>query len=427
MIRFYITKAILLLILCPVLVSAGYNDAINEVIAGNSFGFSARQMAMGGTGIMSMDGTALFYNPANLARIPRIEMNTGLSFQKYSSKSSLRLLSQSQEYPADVSKNNTRLNSMILSIPYPTWRGSLVFGLGMVRPTSFDRVSKLHSQETNATIDEEVFETGGLNEYSFGFGIDLSPRLAFGGALILYKGKHKLNLAYEYSSLSSDTSVYQLIESKYLGVGLRVGMAMQMSRNIGFGFAAELPTTLNIEQDETYIVNSTDYGGLYEYNVTKPYVFSFGAIGRFNNLTVMADAEYNDWTQLAYEDSPGIEAQYNYLFKEYYRDVMKLKFGAEYVLPGPGLSLRAGYYLDPVPMKDRYLNDFQTYDGKTHKGLTCGFGLLVDEVMTFDVAYVHGSYDEDYLYDITGDNYPDYASSEETSYNRIIVTGSYRF
>jgi hypothetical protein len=408
----HLATAFLFLISLPALVFAGYNDEINEVIAGNSFGFSAKQMAMGGAGMMSMDGTALFYNPANLARVPRIEMNVGLSFQKYNNKSVLRTFGQSREYPADDSKNNTRLNSMILTIPYPTWRGSLVFGLGMARPVSFDRASKMHYENGSSFIDEETFESGGLNNYSFGFGIDLSPRLAFGGALILYKGKHKLNLAYDYNALAADTTVYQMIDSRYLGVGLRLGMAMQMSRHFGFGITAELPATLNIKQDE--------------YNLSRPYSFSFGAIGRFNNLTLMADADYTDWTQLAYEDSKDLETKYNHLFKEYYRDVLKLKLGAEYIFPAPGLSLRAGYYYDPVPFRDRYLDALKTYDGNAQNGLSCGFGILIDEVMTFDFAFVHGSYDENYLYALDG--FPDYiAASKETNYNRIFVTGSYRF
>ena len=56
-----------------------------EVTAGNFFGIGARQMAMGGTGIASSwDGAAMWYNPAALARIHRVEFQLGLNHQKFS-------------------------------------------------------------------------------------------------------------------------------------------------------------------------------------------------------------------------------------------------------------------------------------------------------------------------------------------------------
>ena len=65
--RIFLSGAFLLF-LFPPLVLGGYFNELDEPIAGNYFGIGARQMAMGGAGIMSMDGTALYYNPANLAR-----------------------------------------------------------------------------------------------------------------------------------------------------------------------------------------------------------------------------------------------------------------------------------------------------------------------------------------------------------------------
>ncbi len=426
-----ILSSAILLFLFPSLVVGGYFNELDEAVAGNFFGIGARQMAMGGAGIMSMDGTALYYNPANLARIPRIEFNLGLSYQKYKGGSSTQSVGLSKQYNGGDTKTNTRLNSLILSIPYPTYRGSLVFALGVGHLNNFDRLSKFYYQENisgNITsLEEEAFESGGLNQYSFGFGMDLSPRISFGGSLIYHSGKHEFNLKSDLYQAGAYDPLSQLLSYKYSGIGAKLGVALQLSRHLGIGITVESPTSLNVKQDARLIENGTETYGYAEYDIKKPFAFASGLIARFDNFTGMADLNYIDWSQLEYGDNPQMEIDYNSQFKDYYREVLSLKMGAEYVFPALGLSLRGGYFNNPLPFKDIEENGIKTYDAKSRQGYSFGIGFLVDQMMTIDIAYVHGSYENDYYRNAIANFNNSVLLTENVSYDRIYLTGAYRF
>lgn len=413
----------------PELAGAGIFNYPREVIAENLYGYGARQMAMGGVGIMSMDGMALYYNPANLARIPRIELNLGLSYQKFTDEgiTSAFGLSSAPVFSAKDDKTNTRLNSAVLTVPYPTYRGSLVFGFGVARVADFDRLTTFDYQE-DYEMALEVLESGGLYEWSAGLGIDLSPRISFGGSLSFYHGRHESNSEYEvYSSGTVLRQEQEIIEDKYLGLGARVGLAMQLSRYVGLGITVESPVSFNVENNGSYSVNYADpgYYETVEYDIKRPFTFATGLITRLNNTSLFLDLKYIDWTQLSYGDNSAME-QDNDLFNRFYRETLSFRLGGEYTFPEMGLSLRAGYFNVPLP----YEND-ATYDPGRRDGFTFGLGFLVDQVLMIDVAYVSAGYTSDIILTPQGDigDYfdNDIAFSEDASLRRIYITGAYRF
>ncbi|PKK83520.1 MAG: hypothetical protein CVT49_08350 [candidate division Zixibacteria bacterium HGW-Zixibacteria-1] len=337
-------------------VAASYLNNANEVIAGNLSGIGAKEMAMGGTGMMSIDGSSLFYNPANLTRVPRLEFMLGMSYQKYKTDMETNAPSLGTSYDANDSRANTRISSAIMTIPYPTYRGSLVFAFGVGRTTDFDRISNFYFEEDNAgeitATSEKVRETGGINQWSFGFGVDLSPRVAFGGSISLYHGKHKLNLQsplYTAGSLVSDYE--QFLEYRYLGYGAKIGLGMQLSPRIGIGMAVESPVAFSIDQDGSEVDGSDiSYYSTTEYDLKKPFVFSAGAIGRFDYLTLMADIDYTDWSQMSYSKNLAMELLSSDL-EDAYREVVRFRIGAEYVIPNIDLALRGGFFNDPPPLQ----------------------------------------------------------------------------
>jgi hypothetical protein len=432
-----------------------YIEQVEEITAGNFFGYGARQMAMGGAGMMSLDGSALFYNPANLARIPRIEFNFGLSNQKYKDVSSIRALRREVDYSSAIpqasilsprfdgflsvpakpenSKTNTRINMAILTVPYPTYRGSLVFGVGYARVANFDRIFRLMYIDTSATGDivavGDEFQSGSLNQWGAGFGIDLSPRISFGTALYLYTGKHEYNWEYNLDSVDYQYGEESLISDDYLGWNAKISLSIQLSRMVGLGLAVETPTFLSVDEEADYIYlgDPTLYYNFAEYNVKKPFVFSVGIQARLKSAVLALDLDYTDWSQLEYGDNDEMEI-FNDDIRNYYTDVIRYRIGGEYIIPDWGLSLRAGYYNDPLPFKKRFINS-------DRDGISFGFGILVDQVLTIDVAYVHGSYsrNSDFIHASEVDSGDQLLGTynlivdEDISFNRIYLTSAYRF
>jgi long-subunit fatty acid transport protein len=307
----------------------------------------------------------------------------------------------------------------------------------MVRTSDFDKTFRFmhldrHDIEGDLIAVGSEFQSGGLYQWSAGFGIDLSPRISFGASLSMYTGKHDYD--FEYGLDSCDVLTFQseqLIEDRYLGFGAKVGLAVQLTPEIGIGIAAESPVTLKVDEDvHEYYSGWDDVEGSYngedaypvEYDVKRPFVFSGGFMFQSGLISIAGDIDYTDWSQLSYGDNIYMEEE-NDNIKEYYRDVLRSRIGAEVVIPSYGLSLRAGLFSDPLPYVDEFQNDFR-------QGYTFGLGFLVDQVMTIDLAYVHGSYgrNSDLLYGYTDTDLEHYlVVDEDITYNRIFMTAAYRF
>jgi len=439
-------------------IKAEYIEQVEEISAGNFFGYGARQMSMGGAGIMTIDGTALFYNPANLARIPRIEFIFGMSNQKFKDKSAVRPVRKEIDYSTPIpiadtysprfegylpvsnsveeSKINSRINSAIVSVPYPTYRGSMVIGVGMTRSASFDRIFALNHIDTSAAGDiiaaGKEFQSGGLNQWAAGIGLDLSPRVAFGGAIYVYTGKHDYSWNYALDSL--DVLSYEkedLITDDYFGFNAKLALSMRLNQTVSLGMAVESPLTFKVEEEyngyESLNGDGTYYYDYIKYDIKKPFVFSGGISAQINNAALMADLDYTDWSQLEYGNNKDMEI-YNSDIRLYYTDVVRMRLGGEYVFPNLGLSLRAGYFNDPLPIKSEFINN-------NRDGFSLGAGILIDQVMTIDLAFVHGSYgrNSDFVYASTKDDNDVITSThnliidEDVSYNRLFLTTAYRF
>jgi long-chain fatty acid transport protein len=403
---------------------------IAEISAGNFFGIGARGLGMGGAQIAAgMDGTALVYNPALLARIRRIEILTGMSHD--------RLSNDGNSYPAwsvpdkafdGKSKSFTRLNALDVSVPVPTYRGSAVVGFGVNRVMSFDHVFQFghdwHMLDYSGTERGSELETGGLYLYSAGGAIDLSPRLSVGGALNLYHGRDNYTWDYylhEQGTLSNqiESEEYsQYIESRYTGVSARVGMSANFNHNLLVGVTVESPISFAI--DGEFSEDGWSYPDEFEYELRHPFSFGAGAALSIDRLLLALDLNYTDWRQMEYTEYANM-AVANRLFDLYYRETVKLNIGAEYMLPRIGAKLRAGYVYDPIPYADFLVKNDRDF-------ITIGAGFLIDKMMTLDIAFITGSYEytlpDPSVGPIAGLSAD--AMFEKYSVNRLYVTTAFR-
>jgi len=406
---------------------------IEEPSAGNFFGVGARYMGMGGVGVaFANDASALIYNPAGLAKVKRIELTLGMSHQRFGNETGTP---KGVKVPADKPyfldlkriQSNTRLGSAGLVFPLPTYRGSLVLGLGVNRIASFDNTFKfVYALDSSTRPDamELISESGGIYVWSLGGAIDISPTVSLGLALNFWDGRDNYTYIDSLGFFSADT-FYEInddweIKDDYSGFNLKFGALFQPNKYFSFGGTVASPVWLTIDEeyiityDSTHSFTDTIYYVQYppeypRWKPTHPFSFSFGSAFNFKNLLLAADFNYTDWTQLEYREAvePGRK---NIDVKDYYRDVFKWHIGAEYLIPQISGTVRAGFYQDPLPFKSNHLKADRQY-------FSLGLGFLIDKVMTLDIAWSHGFYEFEY---------PNIPAIEKYRTNKIFITTAYR-
>ncbi len=444
-------------LLLPILAQAGEIDEIilnREPTLANFFGVNARSMALGRTGIAAAnDGSALIYNPAALARIRRLEVIGGLSNFKTDNTTDFapnrysELTSQVSRGTRDLTK--TRLSALSVSVPVPTYRGSLVWALGVHRVKNFDRGFEFELRDAAAPDDYVVerqteTETGGITAWSGGAAIELSPRLAVGGALHVYTGTDEYVADYRFKDFAITDSIVTdevtSIEADHLGISGTIGLTYQLSPLVSLGAVIETPSFWDIEEETivdgvtTWDTLSSDYlweetyseTDFAEYQLRHPFSFGMGIEFIQNQLILTGDIKYTDWSQFEYTDWPSTaEAEVFYrnlnsLAQEHFTEVLAVGVGAEYVFPEHGVSLRAGGYLDPLPFPDEYIERDRRY-------FTFGAGFLVDRVMTIDVGVGLGGYSINYLdKQPPGSDIMPRPYTEEYDERRVYLTLAYR-
>lgn len=396
---------------------------VNEPSAGNFFGVGARAMGMGGTYIaVANDATALVYNPAGLTQVKRIEFSGGLTHQRLRNQTgSLELTTP--HFNHSFLQTNTRFSSANIVLPVPTYRGSLVLALGVNRIGSFDRTLKYANLEKHDSAT--ISESGGLYAWSFGGAIDFSPQVSVGAALNFWSGEYDYALLadstyYDEGTVSWSYRWNDAITDRYSGWNVKLGTQIQPNKFLVIGGTIETPVTYTIKEDWLQVSDTVFYspykdpvhdsdGDIYEYKFTLPFSLGFGMAINLKNIILAADLNYADWTQMEYKKLYQ-KPDANRLIKEVYRDVLRWHIGAEYTIPKIGTSLRAGYFQNPFPFKSPWIKSDRHY-------FTAGFGILIDQVTTVDVAFVHGYWE-------INDFSKDLASKYTT--NQIFVSVAYR-
>ncbi len=393
-------------------------------ILGQEYGVGARALGMGGAfTAVANDYSATHWNPAGLGLIRRMEA--------FGSVDRLGILNDDVRQGNTVTAKGhfTRLNGAGFVFPIPTYRGSLVFATGYNRVKNFDGV--FASREFINTPGDSVyhigdeFESGYLGYWNFSGSIQLSPNFYFGGAINFWRGNDDYNWKfYEKDELdlwTFDTNILNQdqIRTKMSGTNFKFGGLFTLGKIFNVGGTIETPVTFKATEDwsqsKNYIYfddgsvqNGTTETGEYTYKIKKPYTFSLGTSLKLPLLILSADARYNDWSQMEYQDSLSVR---NGGIMSTYRETIAYRLGGEVALPLTGLRLRAGYMFDPSPY------------AKTGAGtisnrvtLTAGVGFIVDKQFTFDFAWLHRNWKKYH------ENY-----TEKIQADKVLFTAAFRF
>jgi long-subunit fatty acid transport protein len=196
------------------------------------------------------------------------------------------------------------------------------------------------------------------------------------------------------------------------GQHFRIGGTVRTAMNLTYeGF--QIRDNITIDDSDT-LRTISDVPFVDEYDL--PPSFGLGASFTQAGLTAAVDGRFTDWSQISFGDLP----IYNRGFRESYDDKFSLNVGAEYLIGTSPFRVRAGYIYDPVPFR-LYLDPSsptptEVEVDREQQFVTFGGGVLVESVLTLDVAFQFGSFTrESALY------------SEERELSRLYLSSAIRF
>ncbi|RQW00592.1 hypothetical protein EH223_17740 [candidate division KSB1 bacterium] len=282
---------------------------------GEELGVGARAMSMGGAYVgVADDYSAMYWNPAGLGQLRRMEVNVGFSHNKFVNNAAFLGVNSKAE------DTFTRLNSIGITIPVPTYQGSLVFGVGYNKVLDFDNRFKIYGdndnwayyqtwfnntyfdfenedgsfyfQETdinnNMFQEQSITEKGSENHFSFAGSMEVQENFFLGATVNFISGKNDYYMEFsetdkyelyntvdtvfdtlynEFNDIIVDTTMYynnldywlfdQRVETKLSAVNLKIGALYRFGNTLRLGASIITPTTFKMT--ETFTENATEY------------------------------------------------------------------------------------------------------------------------------------------------------------------------
>ncbi len=437
-------KILAIALLC---VWVGGAAAQEERAIDNFAGVGVRAMGMGGAFVgVADDFTAMYWNPAGLAQMQRREVQ--VSFLRNSRAND----SIFNGTPGRSELTNTRFGSLGFVYPYPVYRGSLVLAAGLTRIKDFDWSLNLKGEDQGLAADHALQHEGELALAGVSAAIDVSSAVSLGATLGLVSGEDEAVNEFDWADLQNEfdeqrflardsfTDEYQWTPYAVLGVMLRTPrdkpryrlgatFATGGTHKIRYVFRGSPSDTgySSVEYDDGTVEEFSDEEARNTYELALPFEFGVGASAEaLPGLTLAGSLHLAEWSQSEYEgDDDGLRADTS--FETQYRDVLRYHVGVEYRVPVVALDLRAGYFVDPVPFigpRDPDSDDPPIRIEEDRRFITLGAGILIDEAMQIDLAWVRGAFKQVEEY---SDEYSDNVLSEDYAINRLVVGLSYNF
>lgn len=386
--------------------TGGDPQLVYEIITDGACPVGVRGAGMGGAQIASAeDGSAIWNNPALLYRVGRTEFSGSLIYSRFFNESSLGLNPAGN---SDVFQlNSTKVGSLWGVFPIASRTGAMALGIGISRVNDFNRILRFETEpgwwldQSGPGFGGGEDDRGGIYSYSAAFGAEISQRVSLGLGLEILDGSD--DYVFRFDSIENgDYYNYQRqIDNDYSGYSGRLGFGYSASDFFYIGAIVRFPTSITVEQalseyeefngesDRTYQAG--------KYRFVLPFKFGIGGAWTFRNLLLTSDLNYCDYTQMEYRT--GVDRfRANTDIKRYYRDVLSISIGAEYSVPGQGISFRAGVRHEPLAFK--YLSN--DHDPITFTG---GASFLLSRNLKADLAFSFSrwqTHDRAYLEGTTG-------------------------
>ncbi len=452
------------------------NDALRLAMPG--YNTQARALGMGNSYLsISDDASALSFNPAGLGLVKQMEFAGGLNYSKVTNDATFFGNTKSAD------NSSTNLNQAAFVFPFPTVRGSLVFGFGYHQTNdlgglmkfdgyNFGTTSRIQDLNKSGSIPYDLYladqnyntlingklqqygtntESGALRQWDFAGAVETAPNLYVGLQLSVLSG------SYTSSSVYSEEDVKYIYDGIQLeptnsktnhfiafdmqndlnwdlsGYNFKLGLIYQLQKLGRFGISIQTPRVYTIDEtfqtqaasyfeNVSYSLDQSAYPELKsKYDLVTPYVFSAGGSLNYAGLIASLDISFQDYSETKFENAQG---------DVYDSDLNKINWQIKNSLRAAlNYNLGAEYTFPNIGLRVRggyflqqspYVGDPSSYD-RTY--FTGGLGFIIEESLALDVAYAHG------WWDAHTDNY---GSGESRVYQHIqndnyVLSFNYRF
>jgi long-subunit fatty acid transport protein len=397
----------------------------------NGVGIKAQSMGNAFVGVAN-DYSAIYWNPAGLTQLETSEIDGSVYHLKYNNAATYLGSTILDD------RTFTKLHSLGLAYKFPTTQGSFVLAFGYNRFKNYDEFLYFSgfSQDSidlgfdieddngdvayypfadNVQRTEEIRQEGNLGAWSLGGGLELSHNFALGLTFDFYSGRSRYKMDFfqddvnnNYNQYPADYDayeVYDMIDSKFSGWGVKIGSMLHLSKDLRAGLTVELPRSMVVFEtysstDALYFDDGTGSeadlgGGEWEYVIKYPFKFSGGVSLDMGPFTFAGSFDYRDWTQVEFDIPEGRTFSDDYqsllddnrFFPTSFRATFGWAAGAELRVPGTGLQLRAGYRVVPSPLISA--NEFLD-----RKYISAGIGYNIDKNAIFNLSYTRGNWNK---------------------------------
>lgn len=271
---------------------------------------------------------------------------------------------------------------------------------------------------TNIEQRDDLIETGGLYEASFGGAVEVAPRVMLGGSFHVSFGSYTFDRIFEevdvnnthtndlYDVLLDDGSllrgfdaltVESAVNAELTGIGARFGASAMPNDFVKIGLTVATPTYYTVTETfgtriETFFneggslsAGNTD-GSEFEYDIRTPWQVSAGTEVLLGPLTVAGDVELVDWSTMNISADGTSFSRVNRQIRDLDMTV-NAKGGVAYDINA--LTLRGGVGYQPNPRSNSPQSDRTFFSG----GFTYQFG----PQLAFDLGWMQERFDDQFV------------------------------
>ena len=309
----------------------------------------------------------------------------------------------------------------------------------------------------------DISEEGTLRELSFGGSVEAAPGILIGGSANVSLGTYDLRDTFEEiddqnQNDGTDGTVdfrslrlTRSLESDLTGFNFRFGLSAEVSPSVRAGLTIETPTWYTIDEESSIRLQTNFDNGdrfifgddpddevgrtAFDYDVRTPWRLGGGLSVQVNDLRLLADAVFVDWSRLELDDNTdgNLFETENALIEDVFDPVVNTRVGLEYQINA--LALRAGFAYQPAPVSlseideesfggNLSLQGTDEVDERPRTYVSAGLGYALSEQLSIDASWMQQRFDDRTLpYAATNASFV----NEEVRQNQVLVGLRYHF